>query len=46
MSSEMEKVTGDIDVAVDLLDLLKSRYFFLRAKYNIGKVYHTFYIHY
>lgn len=37
MSSELEKVTEDIDIAVDLLDLLKSRYFFLRAKYDIGK---------
>ncbi|KAL5232640.1 hypothetical protein ACI65C_000050 [Semiaphis heraclei] len=35
MSSELEKVTEDIDIAVDLLDLLKSRYFFLRAKYDI-----------
>jgi len=37
MSSELEKVTEDIDIAVDLLNLLKSRYFFLRAKYDIGK---------
>ncbi|XP_060839299.1 uncharacterized protein LOC132920684 isoform X2 [Rhopalosiphum padi] len=35
MSSELEKVTEDIDRAVHLLDLLKSRYFFLRAKYDI-----------
>jgi len=37
MSTELDKVTEDIDIAVDLLDLLKSRYFFLRAKYDIGK---------
>jgi len=37
MSCELEKVTEDIDIAVDLLNLLKSRYFFLRAKYDIGK---------
>nr|BAH72557.1 ACYPI001151 [Acyrthosiphon pisum] len=35
MSSELEKVTEDIDIAVNLLNLLKSRYFFLRAKYDI-----------
>lgn len=44
MSSELEKVTEDIDRAVHLLDLLKSRYFFLRAKYDIGKVYNLFFI--
>lgn len=42
MSSELEKVTEDIDIAVDLLNLLKSRYFFLRAKYDIG-MYPIFY---
>jgi hypothetical protein len=45
MSSELEKVTEDIDRAVHLLDLLKSRYFFLRAKYDIGKINYSLCIH-
>lgn len=37
----MEEITylnEEIDRVVDLLNVLKSRYFFLRAKYDIGKV--------
>jgi hypothetical protein len=34
----MDELNEQIDRLVDLLDVLKSRYFFLRAKYNIGKV--------
>lgn len=33
----MDDVVEDIDRAIDLLNVLKSRYFFLRAKYDIGK---------
>jgi len=35
----MDDLTRDIDQVVDLLNILKSRYFFLRTKYEIGKVY-------
>jgi len=35
----MEELIKDIDQVVDLLNVLKSRYFFLRSKYDIGKVY-------
>lgn len=35
---KMDDITDDIDKVVDLLNVLKSRYFFLRAKYDVGKV--------
>lgn len=35
---EMEEVIEDIERVVGLLHLLKSRYIFLRSKYNTGKV--------
>jgi len=35
----MDKLIKDIDQVVDLLNVLKSRYFFLRSKYDIGNVY-------
>lgn len=34
----MDKLIEDIDRVVNLINVLKSRYFFLRSKYNIGKV--------
>lgn len=34
----MDEITHEIDKVVDLLNVLKSRYFFLRAKYDVGKV--------
>lgn len=36
----MDELTEDIDRVIDLLNVLKSRYFFLRAKYDIGKVFY------
>lgn len=34
----MDAIINEITRVVNLLDVLKSRFFFLRAKYDIGKV--------
>lgn len=34
----MDEIIEDIDRVIDLLNVLKTRYFFLRTQYNIGKV--------
>lgn len=39
----MDEIIGDIDLVLDLVNVLKSRYFLLRAKYDNGKVLIIFY---
>lgn len=42
---KMDELNEQIDRLVNLLDVLKSRYFFLRAKHDIGKsIYYKMYL--